>query len=307
MRILVGDVRPRVKDSDARMSRKRTGKNTDSQAGDTEPMEPVRKTPLRRKASRKSSPADQDRRAASVHGLSHEGQIRELNEDSWRWEPLTDDAALYAVADGMGGHDRGEVASELAISTLFAEGKTEMEAADGRDVETLKGVIHTSFANANRAVLECGRDNDSNMGTTLVTALVYRDSDAFVANVGDSRGYLLRGGSLQQVTRDHSLVAYLVQMGELTREQARTHPSGNILVRSVGSTDDVEIDVFHVPLQRDDALLLCSDGLWSELPDEEIQEIIVGNPDPKKACEALVARANEAGGKDNITCVVVVV
>lgn len=287
------------------MSPRRTGRNLESQAGDTEPMEPVRKTPLRRKAKRKSSPADQDRRAGSVHGLSHEGQIRELNEDSWRWEPLSEDTALYAVGDGMGGHDRGEVASELAVSTLFAESNSELEVTEGRDVEVLKGVIHRAFANANRAVVECGRDNDSNMGTTLVTAMVYRGSDAYVANVGDSRGYLLRGGNLQQITRDHSLVAYLVQMGELTREQARTHPSGNILVRSVGSTEDVEIDVFHVPLLEDDVILLCSDGLWSELPDEEIQEIIMGNPEPKKACEALVARANEAGGKDNITCVVV--
>ena len=116
---------------------------------------------------------------------------------------------------------------------------------------------------------------------------------------------LLLGGVFPTPTWKGALVAYLVQMGELTREQARTHPSGNILVRSVGSTDDVEIDVFHIPLQAGDALLLCTDGLWSELPDEDLQQVMVSTPDPQVICDAMVDLGNEAGGKDNITCLVV--
>ena len=248
-----------------------------------------------------------DERDLVVAGTSDPGQVRELNEDSWRWEAFSDEFALCAVADGMGGHDRGEVASKLAIETLFAEAQKRFESATDFNVQSLKRLLRSSFRNANRSVLECGRENESNMGTTLTTTLVYRMTEALLANVGDTRAYLLRDGSLEQITRDHSLVAYLVQMGELTREQARTHPSGNILVRSVGSTDDVDIDIFHVSLDPGDRLLLCSDGLWSELPDEDLLNLMMDNPDPQAACEALTVHANAEGGRDNITCLVVAV
>ncbi len=280
------------------MSRKST-EQTDEQLPDTDRMLSVGG------ASEETVPAVPMHRELKAAARTHEGRIRELNEDSWRFEPVGDEIELFAVADGMGGHDRGEVASSLAIETLFKEAFKRIKRTRKRDVPALKRLLRNSFQRANRAVLDCGRDNESNMGTTLTTTMVYQGCEAFFANVGDSRVYLMREGKLEQVTRDHSLVAYLVQMGELTREQARTHPSGNILVRSVGSTDDVEIDVFHIPLMSGDALLLCSDGLWSELPDEEIQQILVSTPDPDVICETLVDRANEAGGKDNITCLVV--
>ncbi len=274
--------------------------------GDTEPMETVDTTTDEPVTTSGSMSVDRTG-GYLVHGLSHEGQIRELNEDSWRWEPLADDLALFCVADGMGGHDRGEVASKLAVQTLFEEASQAVAHTRARNQRALRNLIRESFAKANLSVLECGRDNDSNMGTTMTCAMIHDQCEAFLANVGDSRAYLLREGTMQQITRDHSLVAYLVQMGELTREQARTHPSGNILVRSVGSTEDVEIDVFHVDLNPGDVLLLCTDGLWSELPDEELLNIVVQAGSPKAACENLVLRANEAGGKDNITCLVVAV
>jgi len=277
-----------------------TGKQTDTEEiPDTEPMASV--------GNSSEETVAEVPRPAEVHvaGLTHEGLIRELNEDSWHFEELGARTALYAVADGMGGHDRGEVASSLAIETLFEEARKRLKRSKRRDVGTLKRLLRTSFQKANRAVLECGRNHESNMGTTLVTAMLYERSEALFANVGDSRAYLLRDGRLEQITRDHSLVAYLVQMGELTKEQARTHPSGNILVRSVGSTDDVEIDVFHIPLQAGDALLLCTDGLWSELPDEELQQVLASDPDPTAICQTLVDKGNDAGGKDNITCLVV--
>ncbi len=246
-----------------------------------------------------------DDRELIVGGGSDPGRVRELNEDSWHYETFGPDLALGAVADGMGGHDRGEVASALAIETLFAEAGTRYDPTREFNLQSLKRLLRTSFSLANRSVLECGRENESNMGTTLTTTLVYRGTEALLANVGDTRGYLLREGSLEQITRDHSLVAYLVQMGELTREQARTHPSGNILVRSVGSTDDVDIDIFHVTLNPGDRLLLATDGLWSELPDEEILTLMENHPDPTDACDAMIDAANAEGGKDNITCLVV--
>ena len=143
------------------------------------------------------------------------------------------------------------------------------------------------------------------MGTTLTCGLIYKGQEAVVANVGDSRTYLLRGDKLRAVSQDHSLVAYLVQLGELTAEEARTHPSGNILVRSIGSMPEVEVDVYHVNVQAGDRLMFCSDGLWGELPDSEIRSILLAHEDQDAACRALVDRANEAGGRDNSTLVIV--
>ena len=173
--------------------------------------------------------------APSVGGLSDVGRVRELNEDNWFWDPLDEDLVLYAVADGMGGHDRGEVASQVAVDTLFTAARAGLEKLPSREVPALRDLIREAMQQANRAVVAQGEANDSNMGTTLTCALVHKDTDAIVANVGDSRAYLLREGKLKAVSQDHSLVAYLVQLGELTAEEARTHPSGNILVRSIGS------------------------------------------------------------------------
>jgi protein phosphatase len=143
------------------------------------------------------------------------------------------------------------------------------------------------------------------MGTTLCSALVHNEKDAFVANVGDSRVYVIRGDRLVQVSQDHSLVAYLSQVGELTREEARHHPSGNILVRSVGSVSEVEVDLYHVPMEPGDGLLLCSDGLWGELSDDDLERILKVTDDPQAACQRMVDEANENGGRDNTTLIVV--
>lgn len=250
------------------------------------------------------APSEEPHRAVAV-GMTNEGRVRDLNEDTWRLDPLSRDLALFAVADGMGGHDRGEVASSVAVETLFDETRAGLDKLETYSVESLAQALLRAFQQANRAVVECGKTNDSNMGTTLCTALMYRESEVFVANVGDSRGYVLRNGHLTQVTRDHSLVAYLVQMGELTREQARTHPSGNILVRSVGSANQVEVDLFYFPVYRGDKVLLCSDGLWGEIPDDDIRRVLQESASPEAACRALIDLANHNGGKDNITVIVI--
>ncbi len=244
-------------------------------------------------------------RRFGVGGLSDVGRVRELNEDNWHWEPLDGDTALYAVADGMGGHDRGELASQVAVETLFEVTRAELSGLEERTAVALRDLMRRSFQKANRAVVATGAEHDSNMGTTLCAALVHKEVDAIIANVGDSRVYLFRDGELHQVSQDHSLVAYLVQVGELSEAEARNHPSGNILVRSIGSVDEVEIDLYHLETKPGDRLMLCSDGLWGEVPDEELHATFIAHDNAQSACEALVDLANDHGGRDNTTLVVV--
>jgi len=240
-----------------------------------------------------------------VGGLSDVGRVRELNEDNWHWEPLDGDLALYAVADGMGGHDRGEVASRIAVESLFTAAHEAAAQLKRRDVSSLQALLRDSVQRANRAVVTTGEKNDSNMGTTLCAALVHKERDAIIANVGDSRAYVVREGNIKQISQDHSLVAYLVALGEISADEARNHPSGNILVRSIGSVPEVEIDVYHLAVKPGDRIVLCSDGLWGEVPDDELERLMRENSNPQEACRALVESANTRGGRDNTTLIVV--
>ena len=248
---------------------------------------------------------DRSKSGEGAGGMSDVGRVRELNEDNWHWESLDETTALYAVADGMGGHDRGELASQIAVETLFAEVRARLPKLEARDVLSLRALVRDSFQAANQAVVTTGAENDSNMGTTLCAALVIEGDHSIVANVGDSRVYRVRDEKLEQVSQDHSLVAYLVQLGELTAEEARNHPSGNILVRSLGSMDEVEIDLYHLETKPGDRLILCSDGLWGEVADDELQATLDANRDAQTACAALVDLANDHGGRDNTTLVIV--
>jgi protein phosphatase len=157
---------------------------------------------------------------------------------------------------------------------------------------------------ANRAVLAEASARGSNMGTTLGVA-VLKDGKAYIANVGDSRAYWIENGTIRQITEDHSLVAKLVSAGKLTKEEARTHPKSNLLYRTIGSESDVKVDTFEADLVPGGSLLLCSDGLWGEVPDEEIHHICKTSQSPVLAVLALIDAANRNGGKDNITAVVV--
>jgi protein phosphatase len=216
------------------------------------------------------------------------GQVREGNEDSFLIE-----APLYAIADGMGGHRGGEVASRLALETIdvmFREG----EGSLGDQVRAANRVVHDR-SRQDRQV--------SGMGTTL-TAMVVDEAVAHIAHVGDSRGYLLRAGDLRQITADHTLVARMVKTGEISKEEADVHPHRNVLVRSVGTEPTVDVDEDELPLLDGDRLLLCSDGLTDMVAEEQIQAILESEPDPQRAADRLVKAANRAGGVDNITAVV---
>jgi protein phosphatase len=239
-------------------------------------------------------------------GMSDVGRTRQLNEDNWGWVRLSDRARLYAVADGMGGHDSGEVASALAIRTLCDGARErELQAPEGEDA--IENLLDESFQLANNLIKDTAESRGTDMGTTLVSVLVLEDRVGFVANVGDSRAYLLHDGQLVQITKDHSLVQKMVERGRITAEEARRHPNNNILVRTVGTERDIEIDLFRVDLEPGDRILLCSDGLWGEVDDREIESILTTYTDPRIASRELVRAAQTGGGKDNITLMIVLI
>lgn len=221
------------------------------------------------------------------------GRMRSLNEDGFL---VVDD--LIAVADGMGGHRGGEVASELALAAFES-------AATVRTTDGLAAAVRA----ANLHVFEASRANPelTGMGTTLCVAAPLDDRHVGVANVGDSRVYLQRSHALVQISEDHSFVESLVRDGRLTRAQADVHPQRNVLTRALGIEPELDVDAWEIAVVDGDRLLLCSDGLFNELPDVEIQRILDDVTDPPGAAAALIDAANAAGGRDNITCVVVAI
>jgi serine/threonine protein phosphatase PrpC len=234
----------------------------------------------------------------SWHGISHPGMVRPLNEDSFSCVSLGK-WSLYVVADGMGGHDAGEIASRLAVETVCKE----MENHTKKNEDLLK-IVEDVVQRANLEVNKEGVQRGSNMGTTLALALV-ADDTAYVANVGDSRVYWMENGSIAQITRDHSLVAKLVDAGKLTKEEARNHPKSNLLYRTIGTDEHIKVDTFRVALNKGGNLMLCTDGLWNEVSDEDIYKLVSSEKDVRSASEELIRMANENGGRDNITAIVV--
>jgi serine/threonine protein phosphatase PrpC len=219
------------------------------------------------------------------------GRVREGNEDGY----LVDDRmGLFAVADGMGGHQAGEVASATALEALRAA------VASGEP-------IRDAIDRANEAVLErsAGDERLRGMGTTMTAGTLAAGGTLLLGHVGDSRAYLARDGELTQVTEDHSLVEEMVRRGELTPEQAEVHPRRSVITRALGIEPGVEVDLYPVELHEGDRMLLCSDGLTTMIRAEEIAAILQGEPDPQRAANTLVEAANAAGGEDNITVLVI--
>jgi len=219
------------------------------------------------------------------------GRVRQVNEDSYLAVP-----PLFVVADGMGGHGSGDLASRIAIEDMSACVELRPLFAEA---------VLTALEHANRHITE--RDEANRMGTTAtgLAALETAGGDhLMVFNVGDSRVYRLSGGRLEQLTVDHSEVQELVLAGVITKEQARTHPRRNVVTRALGSDADMMPDHWLLPAIGGDRYLVCSDGLFSELPDEVILPLLAAGT-PQQAADALVSAANDAGGRDNVTVVVV--
>jgi serine/threonine protein phosphatase PrpC len=241
------------------------------------------------------------------------GQERSLNEDSLLTLDLTPvfrsksaTVGLYAVADGMGGHEAGDVASQAAITAVAQMAIKDVlrPAAAGERLPDLGEWLTETSQVASKAVYDLRREAGTDMGTTLVMALFVGDT-ATIANVGDSRAYQLKPDGIVRVSVDHSLVERLVATGQITPEEVANHPQKNVIYRVVGDKASVENDIYEQRLAPGEALLLCSDGLDGMVPDDQIWHIWRTSTSPQEACERLVDAANEAGGVDNITVVIV--
>ncbi len=237
--------------------------------------------------------------------LSDRGLVREQNEDYVTvYEPATaqDEARngrVYVVADGVGGADAGEIASSFTCErTVFHYLESDQDRAWGPRLQEAIEQAHRDLCH----LIE-SRTDDRRMGTTLVAA-VLADGEAVLANVGDSRGYHWRDGEIRQITRDHSLVAKLLEEGIISRMEAEALNIGNIILQSIGSEQPPQVDLFAVPLEAGDWLLLCSDGLTNHVADEELAAVIADH-EPEEASRRLVELAKERGGYDNITVLVV--
>jgi protein phosphatase len=235
----------------------------------------------------------------SCAGDTHVGVVRSGNEDSFL---LDCSRGLFIVADGMGGHAAGEVASEMAVEIIARELNGIRVLGDPGKHERMRGAIRS----ANQAIFErtMAEADKRGMGTTT-TVMVLFSRRYLIGQVGDSRAYLLRGGVLQQLTKDHSYVQEQVDAGLLTADQARTHPYSNVITRCVGANEDVVPDVYFGALERDDVILLASDGLTGMLEDEQLTRILETEATPEIWVSRMIAEANRRGGLDNITAIVV--
>jgi PPM family protein phosphatase len=225
-------------------------------------------------------------------GLTDTGRKRRRNEDAFVCDP-----PLFAIADGMGGAQAGELASRLAAAAI------EEAASAVSDKEGVVGVVRTANARIFQRSLQ--DPGVAGMGTTATVALVdERAGTLSVAHVGDSRAYRFHDGSLEQLTTDHSLVGELVRSGRLTEDEAAVHPHRSVITRALGTEAEVEVDTLTVDLQPGDLVLLCSDGLSAMVRDDEIARLLgAADGDPHRAAEALIGAANAAGGEDNVTVV----
>ncbi len=235
-----------------------------------------------------------------AYGMKDIGRCRSVNQDYIfvSEKPIGNLPNLFLVADGMGGHRAGDLASEYTVSMV-------REAVEKSMQNIPLQILKSAFQYANQKLLEKAQESPAytDMGTTLVAATVIGDT-AYVANVGDSRLYKV-GSAIRQITRDHSLVEEMIQMGEISKEEARNHPKKNIITRAIGVSHIVEADYFDTELAKGECLLLCSDGLSNMIEDSQIKEILDRRRDLRSGAEELVETANQKGGRDNIAVVLV--
>lgn len=238
------------------------------------------------------------------------GKVRSNNEDSilaielsTSFESKPRSSILCAVADGVGGSQKGEIASRIALQTL-AEKSPKLLLGSGH--EEIGDAFKSAIEAVNEAVCKYGTEHPESEGlaTTIVASLIDSDT-AWIAHAGDSRAYLINKAQIKQLTRDDSEVQEAVDAGLISLEQARSHPSRNIITNALGGAPDIEVSIAYFSIAAGDRVLLCSDGLWEPLRDLEIQKITLGSSNPQTACEKLVSLANERGGKDNSSVIII--
>ena len=233
--------------------------------------------------------------------MTHIGRRRDMNQDYMYTSttPVGSLPNLFVVADGMGGHNAGEYASRFTVDKM-------VEVISQNRQQEPVAAMKEALTEANSQLLEeAGADpSKSGMGTTVVAATMIGDL-LHVANIGDSRLYVIDHEAIRQITRDHSLVEEMVRLGEMDKAAAKVHPDKNIITRAIGVTRELAVDFFEVELRPGDMILLCSDGLTNMVEDEEIKEIVLEQKNIVEKAEKLINTANENGGKDNITVVLI--
>ena len=246
-------------------------------------------------------------KARKIGMLTDVGQVRPVDEDSILVAGLSfgvnsesSKFLLLAVADGMGGHAKGEEASKIALNAI-----ARAVIPDLLNNTPFTKILEKGIQNANQDILDYTAENPeaSGMGTTSVCAVV-KDNQIHLANVGDSRAYRVSDDEICRVTKDHSYVQALIDEGDITEEQAREHPRKNEITRAVGIMPSIEVDTMKLTLDSDESLLLCCDGVIAHLSDDDIHKIIRDSPDPQTACQEIVDMANERGGSDNISLII---
>lgn len=240
-----------------------------------------------------------------ICGRSDPGKERQCNEDNYFFKTFDDEGAIIAVADGMGGHAAGEVASSIAIDVLsrFVQDRDDSFALDEITGEDIKALIN----HANREIYSagCKDKNKAGMGTTFTLGFI-RNNLLIIGHVGDSRVYRLSGKKPEQLTEDHTVVEEMIKEGRISQKEAETHPRRHMITRALGISSAVEIDIVSLELNESDTLIFCTDGLTSLIEEKEIMQVITDKGDhPMKAVDYLVSLANERGGHDNITIVLV--
>jgi len=250
----------------------------------------------------------------NVSGLTDVGRARETNEDAFeiadlatgraidvmrvtRYVDVGDHGVLLALSDGMGGHQAGEVASQLVLESLRRALHTDPLQ------RPVKDKLEDAVLRANRAVLNTAKEAKHHGMAATLTAILLHGVEAYITEVGDSRAYLVREGRLRQITRDQSLVQLMVDSGTLTPEEARKSPSKNVILQAVGLKSELRVAIARLALRNQDRLMLCSDGVTNLVSDDELRAILTDS-DPRAACETMIALANERGGDDNETAIV---
>lgn len=232
------------------------------------------------------------------------GQQRSNNEDAFFVLP---EQRVYIVADGVGGHNSGEIASRFAVQQI-AEYVSKNQIPETQEEEALKNYLLKCLKQVNQQLYEMAKESRKNAGMATTLALVYiNDAKAYVVNVGDSRVYLIRDRLIRQITEDHTYVNQLLKSGAITKEEAENHPKRNMITRAIGAEYDLSPDFYQFKVYEGDLLLLCTDGLYGELSENEINEMAQGRRSMHRLANDYVKEANERGGKDNVTVVCIMI
>ena len=239
----------------------------------------------------------------NISALSDVGLVRNNNEDSF-YKSTDFELPLFIVADGMGGHNAGETASKMAVDIIkqyFIENKNSLNSE-----KRLISIIKDSIKVANKNIYKFANEKEmySGMGTTITLAYILKGK-IYIGHVADSRAYIINNGNICQITEDHSLVQELVKNGSITMEEGKTHPQRNMITRAAGTSEDIEVDIIKKPFNINDILLICSDGLSNMVNDNEIINTFNKESLIKDACEDLIKKAKNNGGKDNITVIAI--